>query len=102
MKYNGNRMSPGDYMLLFIMSRLSESYSKNKIGMWMNRDYSSIIFLNISSQDSWNPMDRFTDEKMKNIKDKIKYKIISMSYDFKNIFFDASNIAHLWWKLYGQ
>lgn len=84
--------SPGDYMLLFIMSRLADPCSKNRMDMWMKRDYASTLFPPVSSQDLWNVMDRFSDEDMKYLMDHVKETLISMGYDFKNIFFDASNM----------
>ena len=51
MGHRGNGMSPCDYMLLFIMNRLSDPYSKNSISKWLERDYASIIFPEVSSQD---------------------------------------------------
>ena len=90
--HKGNGMSPGDYMLLFIMNRLSDPCSKNSIEKWMNRDYASIIFPKVGSQDFWNAMDRFSDGDMKRIQDSMRDKIIELGYDFKNIFFDASNM----------
>ena len=44
MGHGGNGMSPGDYMLLFVMNRLSDPYSKNSISKWLDRDYASVIF----------------------------------------------------------
>jgi transposase len=90
--HRGKGMSPGDYMLLFIMNRLSDPCSKNSIEKWMNRDYASIIFPKVGSQDFWNAMDRFSDGDMKRIQDSMRDKIIELGYDFKNIFFDASNM----------
>ena len=90
--HRGNGMPPGDYMLLFIMNRLSDPCSKNSMEKWMNRDYASIIFPKTSSQDFWNVMDRFSDRGMKLIQDSIRDKIMGMGYDFSNIFFDASNM----------
>ena len=65
---------------------------ENSIEKWMNRDYASIIFPKVGSQDFWNAMDRFSDEDMKRIQDSMRDKIIELGYDFKNIFFDASNM----------
>ena len=90
--HKGNGMSPGDYMLLFVMNRLSDPCSKNSMEKWMNRDYASIIFPKASSQDFWNLMDRFSDKDMKDIQDSIRDKVMEMGYDFSNIFFDASNM----------
>ncbi|MCL4311324.1 MAG: transposase [Candidatus Thermoplasmatota archaeon] len=90
--HKGNGMSPGDYMLLFVMNRLSDPCSKNSMEKWMNRDYASIIFPKASSQDFWNVMDRFSDKDMKDIQDSIRDKVMGMGYDFSNIFFDASNM----------
>ena len=92
MGHKGNGMSPGDYMLLFIMNRLSEPYSKNSMVKWLERDYASVIFPGVSSQDCWNVMDRFSDENIKHIQDNIRDRIMEMGYDTRNIFFDASNM----------
>ena len=92
MAHKGNGMSPGDYMLLFIMNRLSEPYSKNSIVKWLERDYASVIFPDAGSQDYWNVMDRFSDEAIKHIQDNIRDRIMEMGYDYRNIFFDASNM----------
>ncbi len=92
MGHKGNGMSPGDYMLLFIMNRLSEPYSKNSMVKWLERDYASVIFPDAGSQDYWNVMDRFSDESIKRIQDNIRDRIMEMGYDFSNIFFDASNM----------
>ena len=92
MGHKGNGMSPGDYLLLFIMNRLSDPCSKNSIGKWMKRDYASIIFPEASSQDFWNIMDRFTDNDIKNIMDRVRDRIIEMGYNTGDIFFDASNM----------
>jgi len=43
MSHKGIGMSPGEYLLLFIMNRLSDLCSKNGIGKSMRRDYASII-----------------------------------------------------------
>ncbi|MEM0135567.1 MAG: transposase, partial [Thermoplasmatales archaeon] len=53
-------MSPGDYVLLFIMNRLSDPESKSGIGRWMQRDYASTVYPEKGSQDFWNFMDRVT------------------------------------------
>ena len=90
--HRGNGMSPGDYMLLFIMNRLSDPKSKNGIEKWMVNDYASTIYSRKGSQDFWNVMDRFSDKDMKDIQISIRDKIMGMGYDFKNIFFDASNM----------
>ena len=88
----GKGMSPGDYMLLFIMNRLSDPCSKNGIEAWMERDYASVIFPKAGSQDFWNVMARFSDEKMKTIMDQIRNRLIALGYDFSRIFVDASNM----------
>ena len=90
--HEGNGLSPGDYVLLFIMNRLSDPCSKNGIEKWMKRDYASIIFPEASSQDFWNIMDKFTDNDIKNIMDMTRDRITGMGYDLTNIFFDASNM----------
>ncbi len=87
----GRGMSPGDYMLLFIMNRLSDPCSKNGIEAWMERDYASVIFPKAGSQDFWNVMARFSDEKMKTIMDRIRNRLIALGYDLSRIFVDASN-----------
>ena len=92
MAHKGNGMSPGDYMLLFIMNRLSEPYSKNSMVKWLERDYASVIFPGVSSQDYWNVMDRFSDENIKHIQDDMRDRIMEMGYDSRNIFFDAYNM----------
>jgi len=92
MAHKGDGMSPGDYMLLFIMNRLSDPCSKNSIERWMNRDYASVIFPTVGSQDFWNLMDRFSDSDMKQIRDRIRNRIIEMGYDFTSMFVDASNL----------
>ena len=92
MGHKGNGMSPGDYMLLFIMNRLSEPYSKNSMVKWLERDYASVILPDAGSQDYWNVMDRFSDESIKRIQDHIRDRIMEMGYDVRNIFFDASNM----------
>ncbi|MGP6240449.1 hypothetical protein ACNF40_08625 [Cuniculiplasma sp. SKW4] len=90
--HKGKGISPRDYMLLLIMNRLSDPYSKNSIERWMGRDYVSVIFPEVGSQDFWNLMDMFTDENMKQIKDRISDRLVEMKYDFTNVFFDASNM----------
>ncbi len=80
MGHKGNGMSPGEYLLLFIMNRLSDPCSKNGIGKWMKRDYASMIFPEASSQD------------FRNIMDSVRDRIIERGYDTTNIFFDASNM----------
>lgn len=92
MKHKGTGMSPGDYILLFIMNRLSDPCSKNGIERWMKRDYATIIFPQTGSQDFWNIMDRFTDQDIKDILDKVKSRILELGYDFTHVFFDASNM----------
>ena len=92
MGHRGNGMSPGDYIILFIMNRLSDPYSKNSISKWLDRDYASVIFPEASSQDFWNVMNRFSDEDIKRIQDSIRNRIMEMGYDFSNMFIDASNM----------
>ena len=92
MGHKGKGMSPGDYMLLFIMNRLSQPYSKNSMVKWLERDYASVIFPDAGSQDYWNVMDRFSDEAIKRIQDNIRNRIMEIGYDTRNIFFDASNM----------
>jgi transposase len=90
--HRGKGMSPGDYMLLFIMNRLSDPGSKSGIERWMVNDYASTIYGKRGSQDFWNLMDRFTDGDMKTIMDGIRDRITEMGYDFTNMFVDASNM----------
>ncbi len=90
MGHRGNGISPGDCILLFIMNRLSDPYSKNSISKWLDRDYASVIFPKVGSQGFWNLMDRFTDTS-KHIQDSIRDKVMGLGYDFSNIFIDASN-----------
>ena len=92
MGHKGKGMSPGDYMLLFIMNRLSDPGSKNAIERWMVNDYASTMFEKRGSQDFWNLMDRFTDANMKDIQDRIRDKVMGLGYDFRNMFVDASNM----------
>ena len=42
--YRGKGMSPGDYILLFIMNGLSDPGSKSGIGRRMVNDYASTIY----------------------------------------------------------
>ena len=44
MGHNGKGMSLSDYMLLFIMNRLSEPGSKSAIEKWMVNDYASTLY----------------------------------------------------------
>ena len=90
--HRGKGMSPGDYMLLFIMNRLSDPGSKSGIERWMVNDYASTIYGKRGSQDFWNLMDRFTDGDMKTIMDGIRDKLATLGYDFTNMFVDASNM----------
>ena len=85
-------MSLGNYILLFIMNRLSDPSSKEGIERWMPRDYASTIFEKRGSQDFWNLMDRITDTHMDAIMKAVRKKIIEMGYDFSRIFVDASNM----------
>ncbi|MEM3290958.1 MAG: hypothetical protein QW046_05525 [Candidatus Micrarchaeaceae archaeon] len=90
--YNGKGMSPGDYVLLFIMNRLSDPESKSGIERWMQRDYASTVYPKKGSQDFWNFMDRINDEHMDKIMKALRKKIMGMGYDFSRIFVDASNM----------
>ena len=92
MGHRGKGMSPGDYMLLFIMNRLSDPGSKSAIEKWMVNDYASTLYERRGSQDFWNLMDRFTDASMKDIQDRIRDKVLVLGYDFRNLFVDASNM----------
>ena len=89
--HKGKGMSPGDYTLLFAMNRLSDPRSKNGIGEWMVGDFASTIFPIVTSQEYWNMMDRFNDEQMKEIKTRIRDKLISLGYDHSHLFIDGSN-----------
>ena len=92
MAHKGDGMSPSDYMLPFIMNRLSDPCSKNSIERWMNRDYASVIFPTVGSKDFRSIMDRFSDSDMKQILDRIRNRIIEMGYYFTSMFVDASNL----------
>jgi hypothetical protein len=90
--HKGTDLSPGKYALIFIMNRLSDPGSKSYIERWIREDYASTIFPKPTSQGFWNVMDRFSDESMKEIRRRIKDRLISLGYDFSKIFVDASNI----------
>ena len=90
--HKGNGMSPGDYMLLFIMNRLSDPSSKDGIERWMPRDYASTLYGKRGSQDFWNLMDRITDVQINEIMKTVRERIIALGYDFSRIFVDASNM----------
>ncbi|MGC8514565.1 MAG: IS1634 family transposase [Thermoplasmata archaeon] len=89
--HRGKGMSPGDYVLLFAMNRLSDPRSKNGIGEWMKGDYASTIYPKASSQGYWNIMDRFTTDHIRMIKERIRERLISMGYDHSRMFVDGSN-----------
>lgn len=44
MGHKGKGTFPGNYMLLFIMNRLSDPGSKSAIEKWMVNDYASILY----------------------------------------------------------
>jgi transposase len=92
MAHKGNGMSPGDYMLLFIMNCLSEHYSKNRMVKWLEKDYASVIFYDEGSQNYWNVIGRFSDEASKRIQYDIRDRIMELGYGSRNIFVDASNM----------
>ena len=89
--HKGNGMSPGDYVLLFAMNRLSDRRSKNGIGEWMKSDYASIIYPKVSSQGYWKMMDRFSMDHIRMIKEQIRDRLLSMGYDHSRMFVDGSN-----------
>ncbi|MEM0195830.1 MAG: hypothetical protein QXJ24_05905 [Thermoplasmatales archaeon] len=74
MSHNGKGMSPGDYVLLFIMNRLSDPESKSGIERWMQRDYASTVYPKKGSQDFWNFMDRINDEHVDKIMKALRKK----------------------------
>ncbi len=89
--HHKNGLSAGDYLLIFIMNRLSDPASKNGIKEWMQGDFSSTFYHKVTSQEYWNIMNRFSDNAMKEIMDRLREKIISLGYDTSRIFVDASN-----------
>lgn len=89
--HRDNGLSPGDYALIFIMNRLSDPRSKNGIKEWMKNDFASTLYRGVTAQGFWNVMDRFSDEDIKNIKDKIRERLISLGYDHSKLFVDGSN-----------
>ena len=89
--HRNNGLSPGDYTLIFIMNRLSDPRSKNGIGEWMRGDYASTLYPAVTSQGFWNMMDRFSEEGMKAIKERIRERLISLGYDHSRLFVDGSN-----------
>ena len=91
MGHRGSGMSPGDYVLLFVMNRLSDPRSKNGMAEWMATDFASTIYSQVSSQGYWNVMDRFTEPQIREIKVRIRDRLISMGYDRSRIFIDGSN-----------
>ncbi len=90
--HKGTDLSPGKYALIFIMNRLSDPGSKSYIERWIRDDYASTLFPKPTSQGFWNVMDRFSEESMKEIRRRIKDRLISLGYDFSKIFVDASNL----------
>ena len=89
--HHANGLSPGDYALIFIMNRLSDPRSKSGIGEWMAKDFSSTLFHTVTAQGFWNIMDRFSDEAMKRIREKMRNRLISLGYDDSKLFVDGSN-----------
>ena len=89
--HHAKGMSPGDYALIFIMNRLSDPRSKSGIGEWMAKDFSSTLFHTVTAQGFWNIMDRFSDEAMKRIREKMRNRLISLGYDDSKLFVDGSN-----------
>jgi len=91
MGHHANGISPGDYALIFIMNRLSDPRSKSGIHEWMAKDFSSTLFHSATAQGFWNIMDRFSDEAMKRIREKMRDRLISLGYDDSRLFVDGSN-----------
>ncbi len=89
--HHDNGLSPGDYVLIFIMNRLSDPGSKNSIGKWMRNDFASTIFHSVTAQGFWNIMDRFSENHMRIIRKRIRDRLISMGYDYSRLFVDGSN-----------
>ena len=83
--------SPGDYVMIFIMNRLSDPRSKSGIAEWMRGDFSSTLFKRVTAQGFWNIMDRFSDDDMKAIRDRTRDRLISLGYDHSKLFVDGSN-----------
>jgi transposase len=86
-----NGLSPGDYALIFIMNRLSDPRSKNGIAEWMSGDFASTLYPRVTSQGYWNVMGRFSDCAMREVKDSMREKLISLGFDPSTLFVDASN-----------
>ena len=91
MGHHASGLSPGDYALIFIMNRLSDPRSKSGIHEWMAKDFSSTLFHSATAQGFWNIMDRFSDEAMKRIREKMRDRLISLGYDDSRLFVDGSN-----------
>ena len=89
--HKGNGLSPGDYALIFAFNRLSDSASKNGIGSWMKGDFASTLYHEVTAQGYWNVMDRFSDDHMKAIKERIRDRLIALGYDNSRLFVDGSN-----------
>jgi transposase len=89
--HKGKGLSPGDYVLLFAFNRLSDPRSKNGIGSWMRGDFASTLYPEVTSQGYWNMMDRFSEDHMKAIKERIRDRLIELGYDRSKLFFDGSN-----------
>ena len=89
--HKGNGLSPGDYVLLFAFNRLSDPRSKNGIGSWMRGDFASTLYHEVTSQGYWNVMDRFSEDHMKEIKARIRDRLIALGYDHSRLFVDGSN-----------
>ncbi len=90
--HHDNGLSPGDYVLIFIMNRLSDPGSKSHIQEWMVNDFSSTLYHPVTAQGFWNVMDRFTDDNMKRIREKMRDRLISLGYDDSRLFVDGSNL----------
>ena len=91
MGHNGTGHSPGDYVMIFIMNRLSDPRSKNGIAEWMVNDFASTLFMPVTGQGFWNMMDRFSEDHMKIIRERISERLISLGYDHSKLFVDGSN-----------
>ncbi|MEM0135148.1 MAG: hypothetical protein QXU18_07990 [Thermoplasmatales archaeon] len=92
LNHKDNGLSSGDYVLIFIMHRLSDPRSKKGIHEWMINDYSSTLFHIPTSQGFWNMMDRFSDAGMEKIKKKVKDRLVSLGYDSSKMFVDGPNL----------
>ena len=91
MGHRDSGLSPGDYVLIFIMNRLSDPRSKNLIHEWMVNDYASTIFHSVTAQGFWNMMDRFSESHMRAIRKRIRDRLVYLGYDDSRLFVDGSN-----------